>query len=322
MKRSAMILLVLFLLLCSFLLSLDAGASSFGVWDALKGEESARLIILSLRLPRALGATLAGIGLALAGLFLQTATGNDLASPHIIGINTGSGFLVLLFLVFFPHLYSLLPAAAFLGAFLAVALVLFIRSHVRGEGKTSLILAGIAVNAIFNAGIQLLSSLYPEALVSYASFQSGGFSGVYLDKVLVPGILIALCFAFSFFFAKDLTKLTLGDELASSMGVDVKRLRIVSLVLASLLASASVSICGLLGFVGLVIPHLSRFLFGERVEDRILPSAMLGALLLLLSDVLGRVLFAPSELSAGVITAFIGVPFFVYLLIRRNHGRR
>ena len=277
------------------------------------------VILFSIRLPRVAAALLAGAAFAISGLMLQSAASNDLASPNIIGMNSGAGSAVLLFLSLFPDLFALLPLVAFLGGLMASALVFIISTAVRRvDGSGAVILAGIAVNALFNALISTFSSLYPETLASYSSFSVGGFSSISSDMLYAPGLLIAIAAAVSFSMCRSIDILALGDEISSSMGLRPYRIRAVLVVLSALIASSAVSFSGLLGFVGLVTPHIALFISGGgRSRRTMLLCLLIGPLLVLLSDLLARTVASPGELPAGVFMAAIGVPFFIFLLIRR-----
>ena len=277
------------------------------------------IIFFSLRLPRVCACLLAGFALALSGFMLQSASSNDLASGNIIGINAGAGFAVLLFLVFFPDLFHLLPFAAFAGALMACALVFIISAFTKSIGSSgSLILSGVAVNALFNALISTLSSLFPDVMSSYSSFSVGGFASVYASSLIVPSLLICaggiLCFSLS----PVMNIIRLGDEITSSMGYRPFRIRIILASAAALLASSAVSFAGLLGFVGLVIPHLARFLSGGEALRSLVISALAGPLLVLSADLLARTVISPGELPAGIFLSVTGVPFLIFLLVRRK----
>jgi len=327
-RRSILLLtLSIFILVALFLLSLSLGSAQLSFGDMIfglilkEGYEKQTLIIYSLRLPRILAAILAGAALSSAGLMLQQATGNDLCAPNIIGVNAGAGLFVMLVLCFMPSFYYILPLSAFVGALSATVTVLFI-SHVSGSSssRATLVLAGVAVGAFFNAGISFLSYVFPDVLISYTAFTSGSLSGIYMEDIYIPSVAICVCLTLSLLIAPRLKLLCLGDGMASSLGVNVKAVRVSAIMLASALCASVVSFAGLIGFVGLIVPHTVRKLM-HTDSPLLLPSCMtVGASLLLLSDLLGRTLFAPSELPCGIITSFIGAPFFIMLLFgRRSH---
>ena len=278
-----------------------------------------RQILYIVRLPHVAACFLAGAGLAVSGVLLQTVTGNPLAGPNIIGVNAGAGFATVLGLCLAPMAYRLLPVMAFAGA-LACALLTVAVANSTGGSRSSIVLAGVAVSSLLSAGISMLKLLYPELSLAYNYFSVGGVSGVAFSELLLPGAMILAVFFAACALGGRLNLLCLGDSLSASLGVRVRFLRAVGLILASASAGAAVSFAGLLGFVGLMVPHMGRRLLGSADIRKLLPlSALLGASLVILADLLGRVLFAPSEVPAGIVTAFIGAPFFFGLLMNRRN---
>lgn len=324
-RRSVLGAGILLLFFCVLLLGVSLGSvplSFSRISGAFRGTDAtARVILFQLRLPRVIGAVLAGIGLSIAGFLLQAVTDNELCAPNIIGVNSGSGFAVMGMLCWFPMLWRWQPAAAFCGALLTSLLVLGVSSAGRRyDQKSMLVLAGVAVSSLFNAGISFLSIRYPDALSSYTAFSVGGFSGITLRQVAVPSIVIAVCFIFSMLLAPKIGLLCLGDEGAAALGIRVRLIRFVSVVLASALCAAVVSYAGLLGFVGLIVPHIVRRIVGGGLRVQLPFAALCGGILVVLSDLLGRVLFAPWEIPAGILMALIGAPFFLYLLLRKRRN--
>ena len=325
MKRRVLVPAVLGLLLAAACFAgLALGSARLGagqVWAALQGggSDTARLILYGLRLPRVLGAALAGAGLAAAGVLLQSATGNDLCSPSTVGVNAGAGLAVMTLLCLAPQAHGLLPAAAFGGALATTLTVLGVSIGAGGHSsRTTVVLAGVAVSALLNAGISFFSQLYPDVLGSYAAFSAGGFSGVQAADLPVPAAMVAAGLALARVLAPRLNLLSLGDELARSLGVRVQALRLGTLALASALCAAVVTYAGLLGFVGLMAPHIARRLAGSDVRALLGTGALLGALLVVLADLAARTLFTPAELPAGILLAALGAPFFLILLLRRR----
>lgn len=312
-------LAALFVLLAIFFLSLFIGSVSIDVSRLFTLGSVDNIVFFSLRLPRVLAAFLSGLAFSLSGLLIQRATGNGLSSPNIIGINSGAGASVLLFLSLFPNMFSLLPLVAFLGSLLAVSMVFLISSLTnRVSSSLSLILAGVAVNALFNAFISTIGSLDPDVMASYSSFSIGGFAGVYASMLKIPAIIIIISLLIAFALARRMDVIMLGDEIASSMGYRPARIRILLIAVASLLAAAAVTFSGLLGFVGLVTPHIASFLTAGKSRRTLVLSALIGPSLVMLSDLASRTIISPSELPAGVFMALIGVPFFIFLLLRRD----
>lgn len=316
------LLLLSVCLACVFLLSLLIGSADINIESAIADRHSIDGVILfSVRLPRTLAAFLAGLAFAASGALIQNATANDLASPNIIGMNSGSGFAVLLFLSLFPHLFGILPFVAFIGGLAAVSIVFVISSFIgRISSSSSIILAGIAVNALFNALISTISSLDPDVMSSYSAFSIGGFSSVQASSLYVPSLIILISILVSFLMTGWMNVLKLGDEIASSMGYNPKIIRIVLVIIAALLSSSAVTFSGLLGFVGLVTPHLASLISGGECRRSLILTFFIGPILVILSDLLARTLVMPGELPAGVFMVVLGVPFFIFLLVRR--GRR
>lgn len=309
-------------LLCSVILALFLGSAKMSLstfFASLMGQGDARyiLIVYHLRLPRVLGAVLSGVGLSVSGVLLQSVTGNKLASPNLIGVNAGAGFAVVVFLCFFPLRAMFSAFAAFLGAFLTTILIVSIAQRM-GSSKSTVILSGIAVTALLSAAISFLTLLDEDVLSLYTYFSVGSLSSVSLQALLLPSVLIVLCFIFCLLLAKKVQMLMLGDALAVSLGVRVRTLRLVLLLLASTSAASVVSFAGLLGFVGLIVPHMAQRLCGENMRYTMSMAALLGATLVVLADLCGRVLLSPTEIPVGIVMAFLGVPFFFWLLFRKE----
>lgn len=310
-------------LLLVLVVSLAFGSAAFTpaeLWSGLtrrSGYETVTFILYSLRLPRTLAALIAGVGLSLAGTLLQNTMGNPLVSPNTIGVNAGAGLTVVVFLTCFPRAIFLLPLAAFVGAFGTSLLILAV-SRKAGGGKGTVVLAGIAVTTLFQAIISFFATLDTDVLSLYTAFSVGSLQGVTGEQLVVPGLLVLGCLMLSLVLSGRIAVLSLGDSMAASLGVSVGRMRAVCLLLASLSAASVVSYAGLLGFVGLVTPHMSRRLVGTDIRSQLCGSALLGGILVMLSDLLGRVLFAPSEIAVGILLALVGAPFFFYLLLQRK----
>lgn len=319
--RLGIILGILLLAACFCALALGSvSLSPERIIAALRGEDrTAAVIIFELRLPRLIAAALAGAALAAAGLLLQSVTDNELCAPNIIGVNAGAGFVVMLMLCLSPMQWRLLPIGAFAGALAAAFLVLTV-SSAAGEHKSSLVLAGVALSSLMNAGISFLSLKYPDVLSSYTAFSVGGFAGVSLDQLILPAVMIFAGLIIAFIIAPKAGMLCLGDEAASALGVRPKTVRVIAVTIAAGLCAAAVSFAGLLGFVGLIVPHIVRRLTGAGMRCNLPYAAVCGSVLVIFSDLFGRTVMAPGELPAGIIMALIGAPFFLYLLIRKKRG--
>ncbi|MBQ7922502.1 MAG: iron ABC transporter permease [Clostridia bacterium] len=311
-------------LVCLFLCAVRFGSapmSAKAFWSAMLGKEgfeTERLILFSVRLPRAIAGLLAGIGLSVSGVLLQSVTDNALAGPNIIGVNAGAGFASALMLSFLPAASPFLPAASFAGAFLTTLLIVLTAG--RSRSKTGVILAGIALTTLFNACISLLTLLNDDILISYNAFSIGGFAGVPTDRLLLPAIFILVSFSIALLFGRQMDALCLGEAGASVLGIPVRQVRLVCIFCASASAGAVVSFAGLLGFVGLVVPHITRKLTGCRGRALLFFSALFGGCVTIAADLAGRLILAPTEIPVGIMMAFIGAPFFLWLLFRRRNS--
>lgn len=303
--------------------ALMLGSAGISPADAVRtlifgGEGTASVIMRTIRLPRVLAAFLAGTGLSVSGTLLQGVTDNGLASPNIIGVNSGAGFLTILLLSFFPTAYTALPFTAFFGALVTTLLIVGIAGRI-GTSRITVILAGMVLTTILNSGISLIALINTDVLAAYNYFSVGGIGGISLDRLAVPAVFIAVSFAASVLLSPRIDALCLGDSLAASLGIRVARLRTVCLIAASASAAASVSFAGLLGFVGLIVPHMTKLLVGGGIRRRILASPFVGGSLVILADLLGRTVVAPTEIPVGIVMAAIGAPFFLILLLRRGY---
>ncbi len=327
-KNKTMIIIILcFLLILSSFSGILFGSVSIPPSDVLysltskNAGSTAYTLITIVRIPRILGGLFAGIGLACAGVILQGVMNNSLASPNTIGVNSGSGFAVMLAMMLFPANTLLIPAFAFGGA-LFTSLTVFALAYLADTSRTTIILAGITISSFLSAGINTIKLLDAEISINLTSFMMGSLSGLTTDKLAVPCICILAAFLIAMIFARPLNILSLGDDVAHSLGIHVPLIRFILLVIASVMAGCVVSYAGLLSFVGLVVPHICRQLFGNDARFLLPCSALLGGSFVILCDLLGRVLFAPFELPAGILMAFIGGPFFLYLLLKKKGGRR
>ncbi|MBQ9985893.1 MAG: iron ABC transporter permease [Oscillospiraceae bacterium] len=280
-------------------------------------DDAAAVIMRAIRLPRLLAAFLAGWGLSVSGTLLQSVTGNALASPNIVGVNSGAGFAAILVLCFFPQAFGLLPFVAFIGALAATVITLAIAKRIDGTA-TTLLLSGVAITALLNAGISFISLVDTDVVATYNYFSIGGVSGVPMARLAVPAVFIAVSYSVALFLSPKIQTLVLGDSLAASLGVRVKALRSICIVCAAASAAAAVSFAGLLGFVGLIAPHMARVVVGENVTRRLISAPFIGGALVVLADMLGRILLSPTEIPVGVVMAALGAPFFIILLLGRK----
>ena len=297
------------------------GAASIPIADAVdallsRGDTPASRIIWQARLPRALCALLAGCNLAVSGAILQSVTRNPLADPGRIGITAGAGMAATVVLAGLPGYAHLLPFAAFAGAMISAVFVYAVSWRPGGGASpVRMILAGVAVNAILGAVIGLLLTAFADRIPAVMFWTTGSFNGrgwTHL-RMMLPYSLVGL--AGAALLTRQIRVLELGDDAAATMGVRVERTRLLAFACASLLAGSAASVAGLVGFVGLVVPHHVRLLLGSN-KGVLVVSACAGGVVLLFSDLIARTVFAPSELPVGVVPGLIGGPYFIFLLYR------
>jgi len=306
--------------------SLCFGAVSLSprsLWEAITNgaNSTAGYIFWYSRLPRTAACLLSGCALAVSGCILQKVLGNNLASPSIIGVNSGAGLAVTLCCA--SGLLSSwgISLSAFAGALGAVLFVTLL-SRATGASRTTVILTGVAVNSIFGAMSDAVVTLVPDAAMLSGDFRVGGFSSVVPSRLVSAGCLILVAFVISLTLCNELDVLSLGEETAQSLGLRVKKIRIYFLLLAALLAGCAVSFAGLLGFVGLLVPHAAAKLVGSRSLESLPLSALLGAGFVTVCDLAARLLFAPYELPVGILLSLIGGPCFLILLFKKRGGHR
>ncbi len=318
-------LLLLLALLAAVYLGLAAGSTGAGALDvlrSLKGGEDFRLlhdIVWRLRLPRVLLAALLGATLSLGGMVFQALLRNPLAEPYILGVSGGSAIGaiigILLGLARFPGVWF----TAFIGS-LATLGVLFLMAAGRSFSRSNtLLLSGVMVNAFCAAVIMFLVSMAQDSRLHNIIFWlMGDLAAATGDKVAALAATVLPCFALIFFRSHTLNLMALGSDMAHAMGVQVQRTTALLLVVTSLMVSATVSYCGLVGFVGLVMPHMLRLALGP--DHRVLAPACIlgGAAFMVVCDVLARTLPSQGEMPVGVISALVGAPLFVYLLRKEN----
>lgn len=296
------------------------GQHLFGIAPEVPVASGQDSIVWQLRAPRVLLGALVGAGLALVGTVLQAVTRNPLADPHLLGVSSGAAFgavIVVLYLGEFAGLLSL-PLAAFVGALASMLLVLAIASRGGRLESDRLLLAGVAVSFVMMAASNLLLYLgNPHAASSVLFWMLGGLGLARWELLWLPALCLALVLAVLLGLGRALNALMAGEQSAVSLGLEPRRVRLLVFVVASLLTGVLVSLSGAIGFVGLMLPHVARFLVGAE-HRRVLPvAALLGALFLVWVDVAARTWLAPQDLPIGIVTAAIGGVFFVALLRRR-----
>lgn len=304
------------------LLSLWYGAVFIQPMEFLKaflggGDDAYRIIIYSVRLPETAAAVVCGAGLGASGLLLQRLTDNKMASPGLIGVSHGAGFGVMLLLYFFPKFYRFSPFAAFFGSLLSTIFIALL-SHRTGFTKNGVVLVGLALSSTLSAGISFISMLDSQALVNYNAFSVGSLSSVTMSELVLPSVMIGGCCFAAVLLSKKCDILLLGDELAISLGLSPKKLRFALMLLASAAGGAVVSFAGLVGFVGLMSPHIARIFVPEKMKILLPASVVSGVCLVLAAQLLSRVILAPSSVPVGIILSVFGAPFFLFLLLRKG----
>ncbi|WP_427109386.1 FecCD family ABC transporter permease [Lysinibacillus xylanilyticus] len=327
-KKNFLILGALALLIViTFVISMNTGVIKLAPMEVIRtlfgqGDTQQQLILFEFRLPRIVLAVLVGMSLAISGAILQGISKNALADPGILGINAGAGLAVMLYISFFPSTKAapvyLLPVLAFVGSGIT-AILIYTLSYRRHEGISPmrLILTGIAVAAgISSAMIVLTLRLTPENYQFVATWLAGSIWGSSWRFVLslLPWLLILLPFVYS--KSRVLNVLNLGEITAVGLGASIERERRWLLAASVGLAGASVSVSGGIGFVGLIAPHLARQLVGAKHQFLLPTAALLGGVLVLMADTIGRSILEPSEIPAGIVVAVLGAPYFLYLLTR------
>ncbi|WP_427982560.1 FecCD family ABC transporter permease [Agarivorans sp.] len=329
--------LALLVLLATALLSVTQGPMRIPVKDALAallpfqqidGPAHYQLVVTGIRLPRTLLCIAVGAILAICGAVMQGLFRNPLADPGIIGVSSGSAAgaaiaIVLLSLLNLqlPELINTLavPLFAFTGGFITTILVYRLGTSATGTSVVMMLLAGIAIGALSGAGVSLLTYLADEQMLRDLSlWQMGSLAGASWANIVLSFATLAILIVVFMAKAQALNALLLGEAEAGHLGIDVQRLKRQLIFFTALGVGIAVSVSGLIGFVGLVVPHLIRMSLGPNHQRLIPYSALLGAALLLLADLVSRIIISPAELPVGIVTALVGAPFFIFLLLQQR----
>ncbi len=313
-KRTVMVLTVLVILtLALFLLSItlsNKGISPVEVWKTLIGQGTAAhsLVLGTLRLPRIIVAVLVGAALSVSGAILQGIIRNPLASPDVIGITGGAALAAVTFLTYFAGTVSIkwLPVAAFFGAGL-ISLVIYVLAWNKGVSSTRLVLIGIGISATASSFTMLMIILSPMNAASQAyTWLTGSIYGASCVYVLLPWVIVFIPVAL--IYSRNVNVQELGDDVATGLGASVQLHRCVLLFI-------SVALAGAIGFIGLIAPHIARKLVGSSFDALLPVAALIGSIILMSADMVARTVFLPLDIPAGVFTAGVGAPFFLYLLL-------
>ncbi len=322
--QSVILIFLLLFVFAAFLGGMRCGSLelSFGgilstLWHA-SPEDVNYQILYNIRLPRVLLGGLVGAALAISGAILQGVMRNPLAAPGIIGVSAGGGLAGILIMLVLPQFSGMLIPAAFCGA-LATALCVYLLAWRRGVNPVRLILSGVAVASMLGAVSSTVLILNAEKVAGILDFTVGSLSARSWDQLHLVKWYLFGGFLAAMVLAHKLNILTLGDEIATGLGVRVERLRFLLLAVSALLAASAVSVVGMLGFVGLIAPHMVRLILGSDYRFLIPGCALFGGGMVIVCDTVGRMVMDPMELPVGVIMSLLGPPFFLYLLRRRRH---
>lgn len=319
-------LIMCILLLVVMAISLVLGTAEISLNQIMKFfsgdmpvEDPARLIIFKIRLPRIILAGLVGFSLSLGGVVFQALLRNPLADPFILGISSGSAFGAVLG-ISFGFSFSLgIPLMSFAGALMTIYLIMALGARKIGMESSTILLTGVIINAFFTAIIMFfISTTADSRLHTMLYWLYGDLSQSRYGQlaIITPAVLIASFLLYS--FARHLNLITAGEETALQLGVEVEMSKKICLIIVSLIIGLVVAFSGLIGFIGLIVPHLGRMTFGSDHRLLMPVSSIGGAIFLIAADTMARTVISPDELPVGVITAFMGAPFFIYLLKKRG----
>ena len=327
-KQATSLSIFFIILILTLIIAFSNGSFDFSFLSLLKGETNSieNTIFFEIRIPRVILACLVGTSLAISGACLQGLFRNPLADPGLIGVSAGAALGASIIIVFGSTIFSkfilstfLLPLAACFGSGVVIFLLFLLTKGFGYQGITYMLLVGIAINAIASVGIGILTFISTESELRGLTFWTMGSFGGITWPLLIPAILIIITsLIFLMPVLRDLDILQLGESEASSLGVDVQRLKYRIIFTSAATVGASVALSGMIGFVGLVVPHLVRLIAGVNHSYVIIGSALIGSSLMVFADLLARTLIQPAELPVGLITSAIGSPFFLWLIFRIN----
>ncbi|MGE6601667.1 FecCD family ABC transporter permease [Lysinibacillus fusiformis] len=323
--RSRMIIITTFVVtILAAVIAIGLGSVHISIPDILstlingRGQEGVyTTIIWDIRLPRVLLALIIGASIAISGALLQAVMGNPLADPGLTGVTSGAAAFVLIILLANPELTHLIPIAAFVGGLIAAAIVYALAWRRTGITPITIILSGVAVNALCGGVIGFLSILYSDRLPSAVQWMNGSLAAKGNASLHMIYLYAIIGWILSILAIRKANIIRLGDQVATNLGESVTRIRIMLSILAVFLAAISVAAVGIISFVGLIVPHMARLLVGSDYKYMLPMSMALGAIVLLVADTGGRTLFAPLDIPAGILMAVIGGPYFLYLMRKR-----
>ncbi len=326
-KHQNRLLWIFFLALLTALammFSIRSGTLYFSLPDILRAlsgrcqDGLTQHIIYNVRLPRTLIAAMVGLNMGIAGALLQGLLRNPLASPNIIGANSGAGLAAVIVMCLFPGNINMLPPAAFLGALLAGLIIYALSRRDGNSSNVTIILAGVALGALFSAFTSAIMILHSDELGITYTWLAGSLTGRSWPyfQILWPYSLLGTLAAI--YLSPRINLFMLGEEMGKNLGLSIEISRLLIIINASILAGSAVSVAGTIGFIGIIAPHVARMLIGSDYRYLVFLSGILGGLLLVLGDTLARTLFQPLEIPVGIITATLGAPFFFFLLYKKR----
>ncbi len=324
LNKTSVFWIGIIVMLVFIILSIFAGNSSVSSQEIINSIihpkdslDSVNTIIYNIRLPRIVAASICGAALSLSGLIAQEALSNNLASPSVMGINNGAGLFVLFSGILFPGMIFVRPLMAFVGSMVSACIV-YVITRYAGSAKSTFILSGVAVSALMSAGVNLIITIEPDSVYDKVAFQLGSLSGIRWNTLIVPIFVIIFSLIAASYMSKGIELFSLGDETAYSLGVNVRGYRVMALLLSVLLAASAVSVCGLVSFVGLIVPNIIRLIDECSFRVRLGLSTVWGINLLLISDYIARNVAYPYELPVGMLISLLGAPFFILMIIRKR----
>ncbi len=321
--RLGLVCLILFILLIILIIcACGIGSARYSIPEILQAfknpeTNTVKTVITQLRIPRVLLAVLLGASLSVSGCLMQAVMRNPLADPGTIGVSAGAGTAAITVLLIFPNLSMSLPMFAFVGAALACVLI-YVLAWKDGIDPVRIILSGVAVNSVLGAYNSLLELMNSDNLSGVLAFMNGSLAGANWTDVKVMAVYATIGLFLSFLCIRPANALQLGDEMAKNLGIRVDLARICLSAVAAFLAAATVSVAGMIGFVGLLVPHIARMLVGSDYKALIPTSILLSGCILLFADTIGRALIPGMEIPVGIIMSVTGGPFFLYMLRKRG----
>lgn len=321
-KVTSVILLLSCILCVLALISMSIGSARYSLSELINNllsEENnpVKIIIYNLRLPRIISAILIGAALSVSGALLQAVMRNPLADPGTIGVSAGAGAAATTILLIFPHMTTAVPVFAFGGAALACGLI-YLLAWRGGIDPVRIILSGVAINSVLGGYNGFLQMMYSDNLQGVLGFLNGSLAGSSWNNVRTLLIYVTIGLLLAIVCIKSANALQLGDEMAKNLGINVNVSRIVLSAISAFLAASTVSAVGMIGFVGLVVPHIARIIVGSDYKIMVPTSMLLGAVILLLADTVGRSIVPGMDIPVGTIMSMVGGPFFLYMLRKKG----